>query len=430
MGAGACVSVSRARHSRPRLRVRARDESGNIIVMFALLLPVIILVCAIAIDVGYWWVNGKKAQIAADACALAAAGDAGFPKPYNLDHCNFGSPQRDYVRTNLHLQSDPSKSILHESTAVIAPYKGVPKRVEATVEIKVNTFFGTFVGLDSVDIVRRAVAERQEGDGNYAIYSHSVGCPEHGTGESLEFNGNTHWINGRVHSNGQYLVGNSGAEPFWAKIGTRVDCVSLQPHNQIRFGGDGWSTGQTKPDTVTIQDWPAWYTVSDFGITWPSGCPNEWKYETHNSTIPPGVYCARSKIQINGDNISGSITLIAPEIQIDGNDQNFQPFAKNVLIFVPPNSTATTADDGPGSYTCSPSTSSSKEMQLNGNSHTWAGTIFHPCGRVNVNVGGSTIGTPALTGTILGFKVKVNGENFFMLGKDNFGGNTELALWE
>jgi hypothetical protein len=39
-------------------------------------------------------------------------------------------------------------------------------------------------------------------------------------------------------------------------------------------------------------------------------------------------------------------------------------------------------------------------------------------------------GNPALVGTILGFKVKVNQNDFNMIGKDDFGGSINLGLYE
>jgi hypothetical protein len=70
------------------------------------------------------------------------------------------------------------------------------------------------------------------------------------------------------------------------------------------------------------------------------------------------------------------------------------------------------------------------ELILNGNNHRWTGAVFNPCGRVKVNVGGATVCSPSLTGTILGYQVEVNGEDFIMIGKDTFGGNALLALVE
>lgn len=57
-----------------RQRVNRRgDERGSILVLFALTVTLFAVLCAVVIDVGHWWVMGKKTRVAADACALAAA---------------------------------------------------------------------------------------------------------------------------------------------------------------------------------------------------------------------------------------------------------------------------------------------------------------------------------------------------------------------
>ena len=65
------------------------------------LLPFMLLFCAIVIDVGYWWVNGKKAQIAADSCALAAAAELPASPAWDRPECVFGSPAQDYALINI-----------------------------------------------------------------------------------------------------------------------------------------------------------------------------------------------------------------------------------------------------------------------------------------------------------------------------------------
>ena len=104
--------------------------------MFAIFLPIFIIAIAIVVDVGYWWANAKKAQIAADACALAAAGNrelGDFPKPYNPTHRNFGSRR---IRVRAHESSRagrPRQGRTARRTTVKSPYKGQEKYVEAMV---------------------------------------------------------------------------------------------------------------------------------------------------------------------------------------------------------------------------------------------------------------------------------------------------------
>lgn len=58
-------------------RLHGADERGGVLVLFALLVPVLILVMALAIDVGNWFVHKRHLQMQADAAALAGGGHFG-----------------------------------------------------------------------------------------------------------------------------------------------------------------------------------------------------------------------------------------------------------------------------------------------------------------------------------------------------------------
>jgi Flp pilus assembly protein TadG len=69
---------SRARSSRAWSR-RARDERGAALVLFALSLPVLVLMMSFVLDVGNWFAHKRHLQMQADASALAAAMDLRTP---------------------------------------------------------------------------------------------------------------------------------------------------------------------------------------------------------------------------------------------------------------------------------------------------------------------------------------------------------------
>ena len=419
---------------------RCRDESGNILVLFAILLPVFMVCAAIVIDVGYWWANGRKAQIAADACALAAARElpqSAASGGWNRSDCAFGGV--DYVVTNIPDQS-PGSEPVHLSTRVVWPYEGDMTLVEATVDMSVRTFFGRFVGLGNVDLTRRAVAERSEGEGDYAIYAHAPGC-----GDALRFNGGSININGRAHSNGEYTVDGSS---FWAAEGTFNSpagsdggcAADIEPGSL--FGDSG-----TAPTDTGRQTWPDWYTPDQFG--WWAGCTYRGqKIEidsttlkitgrpdvNHGGTLPSGVYCATELVNISANGLRGTVTMLAPKIEVGGNDNDFTAFAgahsnpaRKVLFFSVPNiDTSTTNDgapDGSGSLTCDSNVV--KEMKLlNGNNSAWRGIVFHPCGKVIVDGNGNM----SLEGAIYANQVLINGNGFNMVGRGRNGANVLLAL--
>ena len=143
--------------------------------------------------------------------------------------------------------------------------------------------------------------------------------------------------------------------------------------------------------------------------------------------IPNGIYCATELFQINGNNIKGQITALAPKIEVNGNNIDLTPQApNNVLFYNLPNITPG-GDGGPGGVPA-PTCTFTDEMKLsNGNNSTWKGKVFHPCARVLID-GNST---SSLEGAIYGLRVKVNGNGFNMTGTGGGGGaTTVIALVE
>ncbi len=64
--------------SRQRFRMH-RGERGGILVMFALWLPLLVLLASFVVDIGNWFVHKKHLQMQADSAALAGAGDFNIP---------------------------------------------------------------------------------------------------------------------------------------------------------------------------------------------------------------------------------------------------------------------------------------------------------------------------------------------------------------
>jgi hypothetical protein len=449
--------------------VRRTGEEGGILVLYAMLLGFFLSIGAITVDVGYWWVAGKRAQIAADACALAAAHE--LPHTYDIDNCAI-APGHDYVLANVPDQSKPHPEPLLLSTSVRSPYGGDASMVEATVQMRVRTFFGKVLGVHWLDITRRAVAERQDGAAKLAIFSASADCSK-----SFLVNGKNINVTGHIHSNGQYQV-NSAPKPdhFWATSGAiaRENCVSKlnpdgPPSGTVETAGAEYGPGpEWLPWDGPELQWPEWFYPADFGWYDPVGVgPGRCTFKaehiqidaTHLSVsglpdipllpvpgkpgwtlIPPGTYCATGSFKISGDNHAGTITALSPLIQVDGNGQDYKPYAFNMLFFTVPNSNTDSADDDPftlGNFNpphlppyepCVPSPA--VDLNLDGINYTWAGILFNPCGRVKINNHDSSAGTPDLVGTIYGFEVELNGDGFNMVGTEDFDPGKAIALVE
>jgi Putative Flp pilus-assembly TadE/G-like len=398
-----------ARPGDARLGHGLGGEGGNVLVVFALFLPLFLIVCAVVIDVGYWWANAKKTQIAADACALAAARE--LPATWTArPDCMFEG--RDYALTNLPLEG-LAEEPRHRNTSVTSPYApenatySPTRYVEARVTLTVRTFFGRIVGLGHIDITRRAVAEKKPPEGQLAIYAHDDDCSS-----DLKFNGHNINVDGGVHSNSFLSVDGLGYHSGPTTYGQGCN-PDIEPG----------STFDSGPTPVPKQTWPEWYTK---GADFTCDKPPLPAWSTPNSTIPTGTYC-QDEFKIDANNVSGTITVVANKITINGNGLNLSAREGNdVLFFIPPNSTSQTSDDGPDPYTCD----HTNKIEFNGNNYDWEGTIFNPCGSVIINAFDTVAGSSLLLGQILGFEVTINSDYFNMIGTGDATGDFALALFE
>ena len=424
------------------------------------MLPIFLIAIAIVTDVGYWWANGKKAQIAADACALAAARD--LPQTMDRTECTFGTPSRDYVLTNLPPQADPNKGAKHLSTRVLSPYKSETKYVEATVRMRVRTFFGVVVGLNHIDLVRRAVAEKQVGSGDWAIYSHDFfGCD---AGEGLEFdNGPGIIINGRVHSNARYHVnsGHPAGRRFLGQAGhARQDQVRREPRPGAgRRGLRGRARAARLPArglglrALAVVVHAAAVQLAELQRR-ELQRPEDQHQDRQGRAEEPDLRRRRPRRQLHGQHPAWNLLRQGRDhderLRPEGHDHAPLPadqdrrdeprlhaaLRQRPLFQVPNWNGGWSADTNTGNDGTFPTgqpitcTNPDLELILNAGTVKWAGTIFSPCGRVLLNSAAGIGGNPALVGTILGYKVKVNQPDFYMIGKDDFGGNVNIALVE
>lgn len=420
--------------------------------MFAIMLPVFMLGAAIVVDVGYWWANGRKAQIAADACALAAARELPQVVPptggWDRSNCDFGG--RDYVVINLPEQGADSEPV-HASTRVYWPFEGDRTKVEATVKMKVRTFFGRYVGLGGVELTRRAVAEQSVGVGDYAIYAHSPSCSE-----GLRFNALSQHIEGLVHSNGEYRVNGSG---FWAAEGTHNGANGCSPETDPGSTFFGSPPTESDPVEKGFQPWPAWWTPADFG--WNAsldvadtcdvvGTTIEFKANGGGTDIvvkgPPGpsetiinhatnvigsprTYCASEKLTLGRPNMQATLTLLSPEIEVTAPGQDLTAYEHGVLFFIVPNITSSPdgsvpPPDGGVPSICQPLPADAKLNTINNGPMHFQGVVFAPCTRVKIDAAHTTF----TDGAILAYEVEINDQYFRMEGDSGIGATVTLAL--
>jgi hypothetical protein len=124
-----------------------RDESGAVIVMVAILLPILLGMAGLALDIGNWYLRSHRQQKAADAAALAGAvylpmdATAAFAAARNLANSNGFADD--------------------SSTAVSITQDLKASRLRVSISQTQRNFFGAFLGLASQRITRTAVSEFQ-----------------------------------------------------------------------------------------------------------------------------------------------------------------------------------------------------------------------------------------------------------------------------
>jgi hypothetical protein len=130
-----------------------RREAGQVVVLFALMLPVLLGLTAMVVDLGNVFVERRTLQKAADAAALAASQDPA--------HAPTLAPR--YTAANGGPSSlqpcPPSAQPLSDGGGCYTwPYKGDPDKVEIVITKSVTTLFAKIVGVSRFKIKVRAVA--------------------------------------------------------------------------------------------------------------------------------------------------------------------------------------------------------------------------------------------------------------------------------
>jgi len=80
-------------------RANLRDERGATMILFAIMLPTILILGAALVNIGNWWTHGRHLQTKVDAAAFAGAGVWGFPcgDPITGVSADIVSQARTYV---------------------------------------------------------------------------------------------------------------------------------------------------------------------------------------------------------------------------------------------------------------------------------------------------------------------------------------------
>jgi hypothetical protein len=348
---------------------------GQILLLFALMMPMLLGMAALATDVAYLYAQKRALQGAADLSALAGAadlpGDAGAAK----------AAAASYATKN-----GWTHAVGGVTVSIVTPYGGDPTRIEVTITQPAPTFFARILGIDSVDVRARAVAHHEAGHG-YAIFANQSGCSTTSpvsADEVIDWSGSFGDVKGKVHSNSGYKQAGSGN-----KVAGEA---SYACDKDIAGSANTYSSGLNKTGTQSL---PVTYTAADFPCTFniPGGDINDsgsWWANAAKTQLKPGVYCATGLLKLSSASVTGTVTFVAKGangmVQISGGLFDLEPYAKGVLVY----------SEGEGK---------DYGVKLSGSGGTWTGEIWAGAGMIEAS--GSVNFT--LKGSMIGNSVKLNG---------------------
>ncbi len=144
-------------------RSRGASERGAVAILVAVLVPVLILLTAVAVDIGRWYVEAARVQKAADAAALG--GVTYMPNNYDTSSPNAQTTAGDVSGDNGYTASTAAACALAtkaSGTKCITTFKtGVQSQLGVTVSSTISNVFGNIFGNPTTTIARTAVADYQ-----------------------------------------------------------------------------------------------------------------------------------------------------------------------------------------------------------------------------------------------------------------------------
>jgi Putative Flp pilus-assembly TadE/G-like len=367
---------------------RPCSESGQVLIIAILAMTVLIGFMAMSIDVGLWYHTRQTAQNAADAAALAGAGQI------SVDPSQAITVARTYATNNGY-----TNGVGGATVTVDYPYQSDATKIHVTISkpvpIEFAAVLSNFVAFNvSASAVARSAGS---GQGFYALFAHGGSSSCSG---NITMSGGGNTVVGAVQADGTLTTsGSSGSTPTSITGNTGYACT---------LNTDSNTTITPAAVKDTSLDWPVYYTTSDFlpctfgSLTGPDITLSDgthWNSVTdpgYVNTLKPGVYCAQNNITGTMDNRDGTVTLVTSsssgKIDISGGSTTLQPFLSNhVLAF-------------------SSSTSGNHAVVLSGGGSQWNGIIVAEFGGVTLSGGKNAGGTAAgLTGAVMSQNVTISG---------------------
>lgn len=310
-----------------------KDESGQSLILIALLFAVLCGIAAFVIDIGRVDLKKSQLQNAADAAALAAAHDL---------------PSRTAAAGTAVTYAEENGVEASEIT-VTSPYNGDSTKIEVVCKRTVNYTFARALGFTSKSVSARAVAQKASAGGeafNYAVFA--------GGGPVL-FNGVGNKITGNIFGRDGVRLGNK------ADVHGNVVCTSS---GQISTGNKSSINGSTISDSaaLTMPDFSE--LIKEQGIVCDS--QSQFNAAVNGKTVDGPIY-VNGNITING-RIKGTGIIYASGTITFLNNDILQTSMDHILFYA-----------------------ATGNITFNGGSATYIGILYAPNGTITFHGAKKTI---------------------------------------
>jgi len=349
---------------------KLKDESGQVMVLFALSFAVFCCIAALVIDLGLVYVKKSNLQTAVDAAALAGA--EALPSISTAKNAAVHYAELNGVDVS--------------NTTVTSPYNGDSTKIEVVCTQTVEYTFARVLGYTTTEVSARAVAEKTGMSGgpfDYTIFSGS-------SSETLTINGSSQYIGGSVHSNykfsingsSQTITRNAEAASTFKANGSSITIGGTCQGSSITINGSKISIGSQVFGAAAIID------MLDFSATIQAEAEAAGATYTGNKTYNGSNIHVDSPIYVDGDlTVNGSsfigTGIILASGNISFNGSNLKSSGSSVCFY-----------------------SERGNITINGSNIELDGIVYAPNGSIIMNGSNQTI-----NGRVIGNKISFNGSN-------------------
>lgn len=297
------------------MRSLRRDESGAMLVLIALLLPVLLGMVGLAMDAAHLYMNRRRMQGIADLSAMAAA------QKLVLGKSDARKAARDIAAAN-GFSHGADNNVVQVNT----PFEDDEELIQVELRDSVPTLFVRILGIQGARLRVSAVAHARPN--MPVIWAQSTSCSTSKSDLPFYWGGSSGVWSIPMHSNGSMVLGGS-TNTFTREItyGCTLDANSKNVY-------------EIPPEQVSPRPWPVlvdpskwkcdFYSAKDFHLA----DAGPWWEDYDAGLLKPGVYCSDQKLTLKKSGITGRITLYSKgDMEVGGKGHRLEAFVDNVLFY-------------------------------------------------------------------------------------------------